>query len=97
MLIKDEVVVRLVKSCHLTGLYVVHGGGIAYAYIGSMTKQHATTETMVREAKTGRMVTVRCAGALKGHLTLRKGFDLTKPIASQAAKIPRKASPATKH
>lgn len=31
-------------------------------------------------------MTVRGVGALKGHLTLKKGLDLTKPIASQALK-----------
>ena len=46
----------------------------------------AATEKVVRDSKSGRFVTVRGAGALKGHLTLRKGVDLTKPIASQALK-----------
>ncbi len=51
-----------------------------------MTKPHATsTSTVVRDTKTGRLVTVLGAGALKG-LTLKKGVDLTKPIASQAFK-----------
>jgi hypothetical protein len=51
-----------------------------------MTKPHATsTSTVVRDTKTGRLVTVLGAGALKG-LPLRKGVDLTKPIASQALK-----------
>jgi hypothetical protein len=54
----------------------------------SMTKAHppATTETVVRDAKTGRLVTLRGAGALKGQLKLLKGIDLTKPIASQVLK-----------
>ena len=56
-------------------------------YIGSMAKLQATsTSTTVRNSKTGQFVTVRGAGALKGHLTLKKGVDLTKPIASQAMK-----------
>lgn len=38
----------------------------------------------VRNAKTGEYVTVRGVGALKGQLALKKGVDLTKPIASQA-------------
>lgn len=61
--------------------------------------QPSSTTTTVRNAKTGRYVTVRGAGALKGHLTLAKGVDLTKPIASQTIKggKPRKASaPKTK-
>ncbi|MET3762116.1 hypothetical protein [Sphingomonas sp. UYEF23] len=44
------------------------------------------TETTVRDSKSGRMVTLRGAGALKGQLTLKKSVDLTKPIASQAIK-----------
>ncbi|RZL28580.1 MAG: hypothetical protein EOP64_04035 [Sphingomonas sp.] len=40
-----------------------------------MTKPHATsTSTVVRDTKTGRLVTVLGAGALKG-LPLRKGVD----------------------
>ena len=45
-----------------------------------------TTETVVRDSKSGRFVTVRGAGALRGHLRIKKGLDLTKPIASQAMK-----------
>ena len=56
-------------------------------YIQAMAKAHATiSEKVVRDSKSGRSVTVRGAGALKGHLTIRKGVDLTKPIASQALK-----------
>ncbi len=52
-----------------------------------MAKTHAaSSEKVVRDSKSGRYVTVRGAGALKGHLTLKKGLDLTKPIASQAMK-----------
>jgi hypothetical protein len=40
----------------------------------------------VRNVKTGQLVTVRGVGALKGQLSLKKGIDLTKPIASQALK-----------
>lgn len=49
----------------------------------------------VRSAKTGQFVTVRGVGALKGQLTLKKGVDLTKPIASQALKR-GKPAPAAK-
>jgi hypothetical protein len=48
--------------------------------------QPTTTETQVRDSKSGRFVTVRGVGALKGQLTIRKGVDLTKPLASQALK-----------
>ena len=40
----------------------------------------------VRNVKTGQLVTVRGVGALKGQLSLKKGVDLTKPIAAQALK-----------
>ena len=40
----------------------------------------------VPNAKTGQFVTVRGMGALKGRLTLQKGVDLAKPIASQVLK-----------
>lgn len=52
----------------------------------------STTETHVRDSKSGRIVTVRGVGALKGKLTLNKKVDLTKPIASQAIKTRKKAS-----
>ena len=60
--------------------------------------QPSSTNTTVRDSKTGRFLTVRGAGALKGQLTLKKGLDLTKPIASQAMKggKPRKAATPTK-
>ena len=45
--------------------------------------------------KTGQFVTVRGVGALKGQLTLKKGVDLTKPIASQTLKG-GKSAPAAK-
>lgn len=48
--------------------------------------QSSTTITTVRDSKSGRFVTVRGVGALKGHLSIRKGVDLTKPIAAQAGK-----------
>jgi hypothetical protein len=55
-------------------------------YIEGMAKAHPTSERVVRDSKSGRFVTVRGAGALKGHLTIKAGLDLTKPIASQALK-----------
>ena len=45
-----------------------------------------TTERIVRDAKSGRVVTVRGLGALKGRLTIREDVDLTKPIAAQVLK-----------
>lgn len=40
----------------------------------------STTITTVRDSKSGRFVTVRGAGALKGKMTISKKVDLTKPI-----------------
>lgn len=57
--------------------------------------QISTTETTVRDTKSGRIVTVRGVGALKGHLTIQKGLDLTKPIASQALKGAKRYKAAT--
>lgn len=57
-----------------------------------MAKTHPVkTETTVRDSKSGRLLTLRGSGALKGQLTLKKGVDLTKPIASQAMKGSRTA------
>jgi hypothetical protein len=44
------------------------------------------TERVARDAKSGRVVTVRGAGALKGRLSIRDDIDLTKPIAAQVMK-----------
>lgn len=56
-------------------------------YIRGMAKaQPISTITTVRDPKTGRFLTVRGVGALKGHLALKKGVDLTKPIVSQVMK-----------
>ncbi len=48
--------------------------------------QPTSTNTAVRDPKTGNFQTVRGVGAIKGRLTLEKGIDLTKPIASQVMK-----------
>ena len=69
-------------------------------YIRSMSKvQPTNTDVTVRDSKTGRMITVHGVGALKGQLKLKKNVDLTKPIASQAAKTTavRRSSVSTKH
>jgi hypothetical protein len=44
------------------------------------------TGKVVRDAKSGRLIAVRGFGALQDRLEVKKGFDLTKPIASHAAK-----------
>jgi hypothetical protein len=70
---------------------------ISARYMDAMAKAHEeATEKVVRDSKSGRSVVVRGAGALKGHLTLKKDVDLTKPIASQTMKESkaRKAEPA---
>ncbi|HEX8064209.1 MAG TPA: hypothetical protein VF535_13465 [Allosphingosinicella sp.] len=40
----------------------------------------------VGDPSSGRAVTVRGAGALKGRLMIEEGIDLTKPIAAQVLK-----------
>lgn len=53
----------------------------------SMAKARPTmTERVVRDAKSGRIVTVRGLGAMKGRLSIREDVDLTKPIAAQVLK-----------
>ncbi|WP_292629794.1 hypothetical protein [Novosphingobium sp. 28-62-57] len=69
-------------------------------YIKMMSKIEAIdTDLTVRDSKTGRIITVHGVGALKGQLKLKKNVDLTKPIASQAAKTTpaRKSLVSTKH
>lgn len=45
----------------------------------------------VRNSRTGQFVTVKGAGALKGsELSIKRGLDLTKPIAKQALKDTRR-------
>lgn len=39
-----------------------------------------STTITVRDSKSGRLVTVKGAGALQGKLTISKKVDLTKPI-----------------
>lgn len=57
-----------------------------------MAEAHSThSDKVVRDVKSGRFVTVRGVGALKGHLTIKRSVDLTKPIASQALKGARKS------
>jgi hypothetical protein len=49
------------------------------------TASAADTGIIVRDAKTGRFLTVKGAGALKdSSFAIKKGIDLTKPIAKQA-------------
>jgi hypothetical protein len=56
-----------------------------------MAKPHpAPAAKVVRDSKSGRFVTVRGAGELKGRLTIEEGIDLTKPIASQVLKESRR-------
>jgi hypothetical protein len=56
------------------------------SYIYLVNKHTPAPVRTVRNAKTGEFVTVRGVGALKGALTIRKGVDLTRPIAAQAVK-----------
>ena len=51
-----------------------------------------SSEITVRNSRTGQFVTVKGAGSLKdSKLTLKKGLDLTKPIAEQALKGSQKS------
>jgi hypothetical protein len=59
-------------------------GAIDYSL--AMSKSPAADQLVVRDPKSGQFIAVRGAGALKGRLTIAKGLDLTKPIASQAIK-----------
>ena len=50
-----------------------------------VAKRSSAAEKVVRDAKTGRVVTVKGVGALKGSgLKIKKGVSLLKPIAKQA-------------
>jgi hypothetical protein len=52
-----------------------------------MAKTTTQSTGTVRNTKTGKFVTVRGAGSLKGsELKIKKGVDLTKTIASQTLK-----------
>jgi hypothetical protein len=44
------------------------------------TKAPISTSITVRDSKSGRFVTVKGAGALRGKMTISKKVDLTKPI-----------------
>ena len=50
--------------------------------------QTSNGATLVRDAKSGAFISVRGLGALKDRMVIRKGIDLTKPIAAQAIKGP---------
>lgn len=52
-----------------------------------MAKTSTASTLTVRNAKTGKFVTVRGAQSLKGSkFAIKKSVDLTKPIAEQALK-----------
>ncbi|CCV08073.1 hypothetical protein MESS2_700013 [Mesorhizobium metallidurans STM 2683] len=56
-------------------------------YIQRMAKTSAASTLTIRNAKTGKLVTVRGAESLKGSkFAIKKSVDLTKPIAEQALK-----------
>ncbi|MFT6571013.1 MAG: hypothetical protein ACJAWY_002736 [Sphingomonas echinoides] len=51
-----------------------------------MSKAASNTPiTTVRDSRSGRFVTVKGAGALKGKMTISKKVDLTKPISVPAS------------
>ena len=52
------------------------------------SKTSSVTSFSVRNERTGQLVTVRGAGSMKNSgFSIRKGIDLTQPIAQQALKI----------
>jgi hypothetical protein len=55
-----------------------------------VNKHSPPSPRTVPDPKTGKLLTVRGFGALKGSLTVRKGIDLTKPIAAQVEKLDRR-------
>jgi hypothetical protein len=72
------------------GQYYLAGRGET-RYVVPMVKDIADNTLTVRDPKTGKLVTVRGAGALKDHpLSIMKGVDLTKPIAAQVLRLERK-------
>jgi hypothetical protein len=60
------------------------------SYISCVNKHSPPSPRTVPDPKTGKLLTVRGFGALKGSLTVRKGIDLTKPIATQVEKLDRR-------
>ena len=46
--------------------------------------------TTVRDSASGKVLDVKGYGALSGEYAVRKGIDLSKPIAEQAARITKK-------
>jgi hypothetical protein len=61
--------------------------GSEKGYILGMAKTSQQSSVTVRDTKTGKFVTVRGAGSLKGSdFKVKKTVDLTKPIASQMLK-----------
>jgi hypothetical protein len=56
-----------------------------------MEKSSIQPTTFIRDAKTGELIPVRGLGAMKDMpLPLKKGIDLTRPIAAQVLKTRRK-------
>lgn len=56
------------------------------AVVGSVMTQ-ASHASLEKDSKTGRIVTVRGVGALRGRLHLDPRIDLLKPISRQAAEL----------
>jgi len=61
-------------------------GTCTLCYAEAMPKNAPkSTITTVRDSKSGRLITIKGVGALKGKLTISKKVDLTKPISGPAA------------
>jgi len=59
-----------------------HSSSGKFAVQGKSGKKPAT----IRNKKTGTVYTLKGYGALKGKYVVKKGINLTKPIARQASK-----------
>ena len=63
------------KECYLLGM------------TKARLKKEPTGKWVVRDSRDGRFIEVRGADSMKGaNLVIKKGVDLTKPIAKQALK-----------
>lgn len=70
-----------------------------FCYLKPMTKVSLNATITVLDSKSGRFVTVKGAGALKGLLSISKKVDLTKPISGLSPNrnwIPKNNRPSRK-
>jgi hypothetical protein len=65
---------------------------VFWAHVTTMAQIKTSSSSFtVRNSRTGQMLTVKGAGALKGReLPIKSNLDLTKPIAEQVLRGPQK-------